>query len=255
MRAPPSGRAAVYNRLSEPLAPALTIREEGEEICIANSNNVSSSTSALSCARSTTDLENIVIEQPPNVEMGEFALPLSFELAKRLRKAPRKIAEEIVAGMPLPEGFEKLEVAGAGYINARLKREVAALRWRVTSTPAHRTMPVRARPTSAAKFWSSTPASIPTRPRTSAICATPFLAIPSCACCAPPDTRSTSRTTSTTPACRWPTWSSASIAAGEAEVESRRLRNADRAQLRASTTTAGTSTRACRSGTSRTRSI
>lgn len=71
-------------------------------------------------------LANVVIDQPPNLEMGEFALPLSFELAKRLRKAPRKIAEEIVAELPLPDGFEKLEVAGAGYINARLKRDVAA---------------------------------------------------------------------------------------------------------------------------------
>ena len=33
------------------------------------------------------ELANMVIEQPPKVEMGEFALPLSFELAKRLRKA------------------------------------------------------------------------------------------------------------------------------------------------------------------------
>jgi arginyl-tRNA synthetase len=72
------------------------------------------------------ELANLVIEQPPKVEMGEFALPVSFELAKRLRKPPRKIAEEIVAALPLPEGFEKLEVAGAGYINARLKRDVAA---------------------------------------------------------------------------------------------------------------------------------
>ena len=69
---------------------------------------------------------NVVIEQPPKVEMGEFALPLCFELAKTLRKAPRKIAEEIVAEFPLPEGFDKLEVAGAGYINVRLKRDVAA---------------------------------------------------------------------------------------------------------------------------------
>ena len=76
--------------------------------------------------RYNLDLANIVIDQPPDVEMGEFALPLSFELAKRLRKAPRKIAEEIVAEMPLPEGFEKFEVAGAGYINARLKRDAAA---------------------------------------------------------------------------------------------------------------------------------
>ncbi len=72
------------------------------------------------------ELPNIVIDQPPNVEMGEFALPFSFELAKKLRKAPRKIAEEIVAELPLPEGFEKFEVAGTGYINARLKRDVAA---------------------------------------------------------------------------------------------------------------------------------
>ena len=72
------------------------------------------------------ELANVVIEQPPSVEMGEFALPLAFELAKRLRKPPRKIAEEILAGLALPEGFEKLEVAGAGYINARLKRDEAA---------------------------------------------------------------------------------------------------------------------------------
>ena len=72
------------------------------------------------------DLPRIVIEQPPKVELGEYALPLAFELAKKLRKAPRKIAEEIVSGLgPIP-GFEKLELAGAGYINARVKREELA---------------------------------------------------------------------------------------------------------------------------------
>jgi arginyl-tRNA synthetase len=69
------------------------------------------------------DLAKIVIEQPPKVEFGEYALPLAFELAKKLRKAPRNIAQEIVNGIgPIP-GFEKLELAGAGYINARLRRE------------------------------------------------------------------------------------------------------------------------------------
>ncbi len=72
------------------------------------------------------DLPKIVIEQPPKVEFGEYALPLAFELAKKLRQAPRKIAEEIVNGIgPIP-GFEKLELAGAGYINARLRREELA---------------------------------------------------------------------------------------------------------------------------------
>jgi arginyl-tRNA synthetase len=72
------------------------------------------------------ELPKIVIEQPPKVEFGEYALPLAFELAKKLRKAPRKIAEEIVNGIGSILGFEKLELAGAGYINARLKREELA---------------------------------------------------------------------------------------------------------------------------------
>jgi arginyl-tRNA synthetase len=72
------------------------------------------------------ELQNVVIDAPPKVEMGEFAMPFSFELAKPLRKAPRKIADEIVAEIPALDGFEKFEVAGGGYINARLKRDVAA---------------------------------------------------------------------------------------------------------------------------------
>jgi len=70
-----------------------------------------------------TDI-NLVVEQPPKVEMGDYALPLAFELARRLRKAPKKIAEEIVAGLEgrLPPEFASLEVAGAGYINVRLDR-------------------------------------------------------------------------------------------------------------------------------------
>ena len=70
--------------------------------------------------------DRIVIEQPPKVEFGEYALPLAFELAKKLRKAPRKIAEEIVSGIGTIGGFQKLEVAGAGYINARVDRGALA---------------------------------------------------------------------------------------------------------------------------------
>ena len=72
------------------------------------------------------DLQKIVIEQPPRIELGEYGLPLAFELAKKLRKPPRKIAEEIVAGIGPIDDFDKLELAGAGYINARVKREQLA---------------------------------------------------------------------------------------------------------------------------------
>ena len=73
------------------------------------------------------EVSTLAIEQPPDTKMGEFALPVAFELARRLKKAPRKIAEEIVAELsPLP-GFASFEIAGAGYINARLDRESALL--------------------------------------------------------------------------------------------------------------------------------
>ncbi|HEX8925033.1 MAG TPA: arginine--tRNA ligase, partial [Terriglobales bacterium] len=72
------------------------------------------------------ELEKIVVEQPPKLDLGEFALPLAFELARKLRKAPRKIAEELVAEIPRLDGFEPFEVAGAGYINVRIDRARAA---------------------------------------------------------------------------------------------------------------------------------
>ena len=72
------------------------------------------------------ELTTLAIEQPPEIKFGEYALPLAFELARRLKKAPRKIAEEIVAALGPVEGFAAFEVAGAGYINARLDRAAAA---------------------------------------------------------------------------------------------------------------------------------
>ena len=70
-------------------------------------------------------LRTLAVGLPPKIEFGEMALPVAFELARRLRKAPRKIAEEIVAGLGSLEGFAAFEVAGAGYINARLDRAAA----------------------------------------------------------------------------------------------------------------------------------
>ena len=69
-------------------------------------------------------LTNLVVERPPSIALGELALPVAFELAKRLRKAPRAIAAELAAELStqLPEGVSSVEVAGAGYLNIRLDR-------------------------------------------------------------------------------------------------------------------------------------
>ncbi len=61
-------------------------------------------------------------ERPPRLEMGEVASPVCFELAKRLKRAPRQIAQEIVAEIGRIEGVARLEVAGGGYVNAHLDR-------------------------------------------------------------------------------------------------------------------------------------
>ncbi len=70
------------------------------------------------------NLENIPIETPPDLRFGELATPIAFELARKLRKAPKIIAQEIVTALGDLPGFASFEVAGAGYINARLDRVV-----------------------------------------------------------------------------------------------------------------------------------
>jgi arginyl-tRNA synthetase len=79
---------------------------------------------AILLAKYDTTLTNLVVEQPPSIALGELALPVAFELAKRLRKAPRAIATELAAELStqLPEGVASVEVAGAGYLNIRLDR-------------------------------------------------------------------------------------------------------------------------------------
>ncbi len=64
----------------------------------------------------------VVLERPPKIEMGEAASPVCFELAKRLKKAPRAIAQEIANSFGKVEGIARVEVAGGGYLNAFLDR-------------------------------------------------------------------------------------------------------------------------------------
>jgi arginyl-tRNA synthetase len=75
----------------------------------------------------------LAVEQPPNIVLGELALPVAFELAKRLRKAPRMIATELAAELnaliasdpTALAGVASVDVAGAGYLNIRLDRAAA----------------------------------------------------------------------------------------------------------------------------------
>jgi arginyl-tRNA synthetase len=84
---------------------------------------------AILAAKYDVTLQQLAVEQPPSIALGELALPIAFELAKRLRKAPRAIATELAAELnatldQLP-GVARVEVAGAGYLNIRLDRATA----------------------------------------------------------------------------------------------------------------------------------
>jgi len=59
---------------------------------------------------------------PPKIELGELALPVAFDLARKVKRPPKEIAQELaqdVRGIP---GVWKVEVAGAGYLNIYLDR-------------------------------------------------------------------------------------------------------------------------------------
>ena len=68
----------------------------------------------------------ILFDDTPSMEFGDFATAVSFQLARIFRRAPKMIAGEIAEKIKkkLPESIEKIEVAGAGYINFFLNYEV-----------------------------------------------------------------------------------------------------------------------------------
>src|SRR4029078_6885692 len=71
---------------------------------------------------SPSDVPPIVIDYPPNRTLGDLALPIAFELARRLRKAPRAIAQELAAAIGPVEGLSRVESTANGYLNCFLDR-------------------------------------------------------------------------------------------------------------------------------------
>ncbi|MBV8709725.1 MAG: arginine--tRNA ligase [Acidobacteriaceae bacterium] len=64
----------------------------------------------------------VSLEQPKQSSFGELSIPIAFQLARQLRKAPRQIAEELAAPLTHVREVAAVEIAGNGYINVRLQR-------------------------------------------------------------------------------------------------------------------------------------
>ena len=76
--------------------------------------------------------EMVYLEVPKDKQHGDFACNIAMLLAKALRMPPRKIAEAIAAEIIADGEIEKIEVAGAGFINfylsnARLYEVIRAI--------------------------------------------------------------------------------------------------------------------------------
>lgn len=71
------------------------------------------------------DFDVVNIEHPDDINHGDYSTNVALMYAKTLGKSPREIAEQIKNEIikAIPREIEKVEVAGAGFINFFLSRE------------------------------------------------------------------------------------------------------------------------------------
>ncbi len=65
---------------------------------------------------------SLVLETPPRRDLGDLGTPVAFELARRLRKAPRAIAQEVAEALGTVPGVARIVAAPNGYLNFFLDR-------------------------------------------------------------------------------------------------------------------------------------
>jgi arginyl-tRNA synthetase len=69
-----------------------------------------------------SSLLSLALDYPPTRDLGDIGTPAAFELARRLRKAPRAIAQEIAAAFGTLDGIRHVTAAPNGYLNFFLER-------------------------------------------------------------------------------------------------------------------------------------
>jgi arginyl-tRNA synthetase len=77
----------------------------------------------------------VPIDYTPTRDLGDLAIPVAFELARRVRKPPRLIAQALGAELGSVPGVASLEATPSGYLNVRLDR-CPFLIERLTAPPA-----------------------------------------------------------------------------------------------------------------------
>jgi len=66
---------------------------------------------------SAEEVSGLLVERPREPQWGDYSSPLPFQLASRLKKPPRSIAQTLVAHFPETNLLEKISIEGPGYVN------------------------------------------------------------------------------------------------------------------------------------------
>jgi arginyl-tRNA synthetase len=69
----------------------------------------------------------IEVENTRDAQHGDFASNLALRLGKASRQNPRQVAQALVTALPLSDVVDKVEIAGAGFINFFLKSDAYSL--------------------------------------------------------------------------------------------------------------------------------
>ena len=69
-------------------------------------------------------LDNLILETPPNSELGDFAFPC-FQLTKKFKKKPNEIANQLVKKINQPDFISEIKVAGP-YLNFFIDKSTIA---------------------------------------------------------------------------------------------------------------------------------
>ena len=78
-------------------------------------------TRALTAAWPEHAQASLTLERPKDNRHGDYACNVALQLARQLKRSPRDIAGSLVDALPPAPFIEKVEIAGAGFINLFLK--------------------------------------------------------------------------------------------------------------------------------------
>ena len=104
------------------------------------------------------ELAAVELEVPPKKEMGDFATNFAMKSAKAFHKSPRQIAEELIARIAR-DGIDRAEIAGPGFINFYLTKDVIydGLRKAIEAGEAYGNLPNKQLPKVQVEYVSANP--------------------------------------------------------------------------------------------------